>query len=249
MSFSLRQICIAVLINSFSFFLIASTAVAVMITIEPDDFSVGTDLSNVSPYVSLSTTGGAVVYASPLVGEGQTAPGIVNTGPFQNQVFSEDPEINSEWWSWPSYANVITDPYNTTEWAKDAKGLQITFNVSVNYVSLFGLELFGDAGWGDDPILWSVYDSGGDLVFSGYKDSYPATGSIGSFYDGDYNYWYIDFSYPDIATVIVGGESEPTTLDRLAFNVSPVPEPATIILLASGLLGLFGASRKKLKKR
>jgi hypothetical protein len=46
-----------------------------------------------------------------------------------------------------------------------------------------------------------------------------------------------------------GQEDDPAIyLRNIASNTSPVPEPAAIILLATGLLGIAGASRKRCKK-
>ncbi len=234
------------------FWLLSAEAMALNITLEPDNYASSTDLSDVSPYVSLSTTGGAPVYAAPIAGTGQVLPpGITDTGPFQERVFSASPDRNSEWFAWPDAAGASVDSYDPDEWAKDPFGLKISFSAPVNYLSLLGLELFPDAGWGgDDPLRWWVYDSSMTLISSDYMDTVPGTGSIGFNPDEGFNYYYWDMQLfrPDIAMVIIGGESEFTTLDRLVFNVTPVPEPGAVMLLAFGLAGLPLACRRRIHK-
>jgi hypothetical protein len=153
-------------------------AIAMTLTLEPDDFANGTNLSSTSfSYVSLITTSGAPVYSAPIAGTGQELPvGISDTGPFQQQVFSADPEGNSEWWAWPEYNGISVDPYDPAEWATEPEGLLISFKKPVNYVSLLGLEL-GDME--NDPIRWLVYDWSDTLIFSSTLDYMPGAGSIG----------------------------------------------------------------------
>jgi hypothetical protein len=45
-----------------------------------------------------------------------------------------------------------------------------------------------------------------------------------------------------------GGEDESWGIDNLSVKVNPVPEPATMIMLCSGLIGLVGYGRKKFFK-
>jgi hypothetical protein len=215
-------------------------ASAALVTIDPDAYAAGTELTSISPYVRIDTTGGAPVYAAPIVGTGQTLPsGITDTGPFGLHVFSREPDRNSEWFAWPDYVDANTDPYSADEWAKDPFGLRLTFTESITYISLLGLELFSDAGPGNDPLRWWIYDSTGTLIHTDYEDTFPGDGSIGvnPDWEFDYYYWDIEFSHPDIRTVIIGGESEPTTLDRLVFKTA-IPEPGTLLLFATGLLGM-----------
>ncbi|MDA3807440.1 MAG: PEP-CTERM sorting domain-containing protein [Thiomicrorhabdus sp.] len=106
-----------------------------------------------------------------------------------------------------------------------------TFDSSV-FVSQFGLNIV------DSFDNWlSVYDASNNLLESVIASGPTTEGFYG-----------IDTGSVGIAYAIVSGDF--FSVDDVAFNASataPVPEPSTILLLGSGLLGLgwYGRKRKK----
>ncbi len=221
-------------------------ACANLITIDPDDFYNGENLSSLNfSYLNISTTSGRPVYATPLArSQFEEQGGFINSEPFGKLVFSANLTFNSEWFVWPEASGINFNEYNFADWIDEPDGLLFSFNKPVNKVSLLGLDL---EGWGSDPIRWLVYDKNNQLIFSGTLAFYPPTGSLGknSASESIFNYWDMTFSHPHISKLIVGGESQFTTLDRLQFALQPVPEPSTFLLFLLGFLSLTKCSSLK----
>lgn len=192
--------------------------------IDPDDYATGTNLSNISPLATLSTTDNQSVYAMDLA---PNAADGANTQGLGHKVFGYSG--NNEW---------IYQP-----WESPAAGaLQIGFHATVTHFSILVAELFWDAGPGDDPLFGQVYDNHNNFIGSlstfGGAEVKLAQIDPSDASHGYWAYWTLEFSGTNIAKVIIGGDSEPTTLDRLTFDYTPVPEPSpgALLLLAGALL-------------
>jgi hypothetical protein len=119
---------------------------------------------------------------------------------------------------------------------------------TIDYIG-FDLDTFGtwDTSKGDlyDQVVFTAEDQGG-LVYGNaytYADYVSIILSDAPNIDGTLVelIWLVDSTWSDeyigLDDINVGGTA-----------AAPVPEPATIMLLGAGLVGLAGASRKKLRK-
>lgn len=181
------------------------------IILDPDDFATGTDLSNVSPHVAIRDLAGGQVIAKELTPD--AADGYDTRGLGKN-VFG------GEW----MYS------------IEGASGMEIEFAKPVIYFSLLVAELFPDAGPGSDPVLALIYDSFGNLLSEFNVNEYNKRVDLGiikgsdPIFNSTWAYWACEFNAKDIKKIIIAGNSEPTTFDRLEFAYAETPESNTTLL-------------------
>src|SRR5690606_22400462 len=123
-------------------------------------------------------------------------------------------------------------------------GLMITFHQPAIYFSLLFAELFSDAGCcSSDPIYLYVFSPEGSLIDSVCVDCHYLAGFLGdpTNPEDSWPYWKYEINGEQIGRIIVGGESEPTTIDRLEFSleISSIPEPDVLKILFTGLILLL----------
>jgi hypothetical protein len=214
-------------------------SVANSLTIDPDSYAPGTNLSAISPFVTLTTSTGAPVYSAPVYSSpgypiydnsdiGGPIAHVTTTGLLGSNVFSAAGDMNREWLDNPPF-----DP-----------NLVITFTQPVSYFSILSAEIGDDAaGFVMDPLAVVILDSSGALIDVLSEGAAIAYNGIIDYGDGPgpaFPVYLTEYSGTDIWRVVIVGDSEPTTLDRLTFRseAAPVPEPSTIVLLVAGLAGI-----------
>jgi hypothetical protein len=155
-------------------------------------------------------------------GPGVNAPGITGISFDVDDTFSET-NINS--WTLTAKDSSNNDYTVTTEWDFSTKKFDVEFTTTngVQY-ALYNPDPALTTGFGADPLLTYA-----ELVVT---------------FDQAYDLSVVPFGSPMVRFQNVGLDGEGSTKAAPA----PVPEPATMLLLGFGLVGLAGFRRKKFKK-
>lgn len=193
---------------------LAPLANAILITVEPDDYAAGAELTNVSPYVTLNVVypdfPGS--YVGPIFADNDGALGDPNyVAPTGNLTFG-------------NHAFFVFGE------APDYGGFKMTFNQAVSNVSLLANNEYPPGL----SAIWAAFDYEGNIIGQGGAGQGVPLGET----------FEINIDLNDIWGVIVGGDASTAAInfDHLTFEVDDlvsVPAPAPLLLLLIGLLGIL----------
>lgn len=210
--------------------LVSGVVNALTITIEPDDYELGTNLTQAVTGVQLSTLSGEDIFATlPQVSDPMAQ------APTGDLVFGRGLETGqSNWYLIPSAAGNIVGNINAevppVVWPDHA--LLIKFDELTNYVSFQG------GGASSGPALFA-YDVNGDFISEGLStltyDRYFGPTNPGG---GAENFWTFEVTSAsrNIGYVMIGGGDNNARIDHITYSV---PEPSTLALFGFGIAGLL----------
>lgn len=212
---------------------------ATLVTIEPDDYAVGAVVGTEDATLRFVRGGrttpltyyDAVAATHTGCGDDPGCPAPTGTQVLSDGLSNHHVGVTGNFRS--DFAPVANGT-GSTESGGTFRALRIDFDSPVNY---FDALMYGGS---NDGINLFAYSTTGQLLYSAITVMGTPAGYFRTYYD-----IRMTRETSDIAYLFIGGWSAAAGIDRIRYDV---PEPATLGMMALGLLGVVGMGRKQLRR-
>jgi hypothetical protein len=218
---------------------------ATLVTIDPDDYALGTDLSHAGPGVTLqrlSQTG--ITYYNPTVSSVIAADCFSSRcgDPDWTTEFSAPGFGNSNGWGRVEYWYGCASTGHTGYCRDGFRVLDMVFDSPTDYLQI-------QTGWGSDTSAFMAFNSAGErILYCNAAQTSCGNGAVQTQTFGIGEHWTtftVQLASADIARVVFGGFMGGANIGEITYNTN-VPEPGTLALFSLGLLGAGLARRRKM---
>lgn len=226
--------------------LLSVPANAIIITIDPDDYAPGTNMSSIFADVSfgaftgsgsLFTMGDVYALEDPACAvRPDDCFAITGTQVFGRFSSGQFGVSQLTWFDSPTAANCLPALLANRCPSLNFAALVINFRNPTNYVEISG------AYMADSPLLYAFDASLNRIGSGGALGPFPGPG------EGIYATQTSSFesTTANIAYVVAAGWSASSSLDVLRYNDMSVPEPGTLTLFGLAVVGALAARRRRL---
>lgn len=226
------------LVTSLAFACATANALALPVTVDADDYSVGTNVSSPNNDVSIRAihhhSDGTVDYRDMLVAPGPTYDLSGDSSEFGTNSFGFQRD-NGTIHGWTMGVGNLEYFYAEGRAGAEYGAMTIQFFNPVRYLSVKG-------SFPSDPLAIRAYGANGALLYQAYG-FFPRVDDCYYCYAGTME---LSREQADIAYVIVGGSQGAGYINEFTYDV---PAPASMVLLGIGLaFGTAVRTRKKLTR-